>query len=111
MSASLSAMMTYFQDWFDHFCNTLYDIKNESHTITLIIICLIILLLTVQFIRYVWTSLFDSPSINELSYLRFKAAPAGDRAAVISIQGQRKYMEDTYQAIPSLTGHTNWSYY
>merc|ERR1719150_383949 len=41
----------------------------------------------------------------------FKAAPAGDRAAVISIQGQRKYMEDTYQAIPHLTGHSNWSYY
>ena len=33
------------------------------------------------------------------------------RAAVISIQGQRKYMEDTYQAIPSLSGHSTWSYY
>ena len=30
---------------------------------------------------------------------------------MISIQGQRKYMEDTYQAIPNLEGHSNWSYY
>ena len=82
--------------------------------------------------------LFETQPIEDL--LHFKAAPAGfsyiilyyftlnecmiiifrifvllckdsDRAAVISIQGQRKYMEDTYQAIPNLSGHNNWSYY
>eukprot|EP01083_Nonionella_stella_P010735 30548_1 len=109
MALTLSDLLSLFQTTLDDFIQTLIDIKNEGHTLTLFVICGIILVLTVQFIRYVWKSLFESQPIEDL--LHFRAAPAGERAAVISIQGQRKYMEDTYQAIPHLEGHDDWSYY
>eukprot|EP01083_Nonionella_stella_P237290 832557_1 len=109
MSFSVMDLGSMLKRTVNDFMNTLFEIYFEGHTFTLIIICGISLILSIQFIRYVWKSLFESQPIEDL--LHFKAAPAGDRAAVISIQGQRKYMEDTYQAIPNLTGHANWSYY
>ena len=77
MSSSLSVLFIYLQEWYDHFCDTIWQIGRESHVVTLAIICAILILLTIQFIRYIYNSFYDSPSINELSYLRFKAAPAG----------------------------------
>merc|ERR1719384_2786380 len=85
------------------------SLKDDGNTLTLIIIIAVIFVISIQFLRYLWNFFYPSQPIEDL--LHFRAAPAGDRAAVISIQGQRKYMEDTYQAIPHLTGHTNWSYY
>merc|ERR1719384_2095187 len=85
------------------------SLKDDGNTLTLIIIIAVIFVISIQFLRYLWNFFYPSQPIEDL--LHFKAAPAGDRAAVISIQGQRKYMEDTYQAIPHLTGHSNWSYY
>mmetsp|Transcript_60980 Transcript_60980/g.96959 ORF Transcript_60980/g.96959 Transcript_60980/m.96959 type:complete len:535 (+) Transcript_60980:46-1650(+) len=101
--------LSLFQQTYYDFIDQLVTIKNEGNAFTLCIIAAIMLLLTVQFVRYVYGYLFETQPIEDL--LHFKAAPAGDRAAVISIQGQRKYMEDTYQAIPHLSGHSDWSYY
>lgn len=100
----------------------------DRNTLTSIFVLAVTFLISIQFLRYVWHFFYPSQPIEDL--LHFKAAPAGyciimffikllfvyhvifsDRAAVISIQGQRKYMEDTYQAIPQLNGHSDWSFY
>merc|ERR1719334_732334 len=91
------------------FLSTLAELQDSGQILKLLAIAIVLLALSYHFIRYLCRVLFPTQPIEDL--LHFKAAPAGDRAAVISIQGQRKYMEDTYQAIPNLQGHSNWSYY
>ena len=75
MSSTLIDLINVLQDQFYGFVNKLIDIKNEGNTFTLIIICGILLLLTLQFMRWVWRYLFDTQPIEDL--LHFKAAPAG----------------------------------
>ena len=63
------------QDTFNDFIFQLINIKNEGNTFTLIVICGIMFILTIQFIRWFYKYLFETQPIEDL--LHFKAAPAG----------------------------------
>ena len=71
----IESLIIMLQQTFTDFVQQLIDIKNEGHTLTLIVICGILLLLTVQFIRWIYKYLFETQPIEDL--LHFKAAPAG----------------------------------
>ena len=97
----LSKLSDMILDFYDETTNYVFILYTDGQLLSNKFILILFSIFIGYFIIKLYYFMYSRQYSDDLSINNFNAASAGEHAAVISIQGQRRYMEDTYQAIPN----------